>query len=558
MARPKNILFIMFDQLRWDYLSCSGHPHLHTPHIDRLAERGVRFSRAYIQSPICGSSRMSTYTGRYVHSHGASWNNIPLKVGEMTMGDHLRRAGMGCWLVGKTHMRADAEGMERLGLEPDSVIGARLAECGFDVFERDDGMLPEGPDGSYDPDGAKEYNKYLRAKGYDSDNPWHDFANSGLDGDGNVLSGWFLKHAPEAANIDEYDSETPYLTRRGIAFMEQAEGPWCCHLSYIKPHWPYIVPEPYASMYGPEHVLPVVRSDSERQNAHPVLKAFMDTKIGQTFSRQDVREAVIPAYMGLIKQIDDQMGVLFNWLEDTGRDRDTMIVLTSDHGDFLGDHWMGEKTFFQDASTKVPLIVYDPSPEADATRGTVCDALVESIDLVPTFIEVAGGQVPGHIVEGESLLPILHGQASDTRRSHVICEYDYSGSPVAAALNADVRDAVMFMIADKTWKLIHCEGGFRPLLFDLVNDPGELTDLGASAEHEDTIAHLYDRLFAWARRPSQRTTRSERQLLDMRTKSRGRGVVIGIYDENDTPLDLTVKYRGRKARPWRDLTGRGD
>ena len=116
----------------------------------------------------------------------------------------------------------------------------------------------------------------------------------------------------------------------------------------------------------------------------------------------------------------------------------------------------------------------------------------------------------------------------------------------------------MFMIADKTWKLIHCEGGFRPLLFDLVNDPGELTDLGASAEHEDTIAHLYDRLFAWARRPSQRTTRSERQLLDMRTKSRGRGVVIGIYDENDTPLDLTVKYRGRKARPWRDLTGRGD
>ncbi len=555
MVKPKNILFIMFDQLRWDYLSSYGHPHLQTPNIDRLAQKGVRFTRAYIQSPICGSSRMSTYTGRYVHSHGASWNGIPLKVGEMTMGDHLRKAGMDCWLVGKTHMRADKEGMERLGLEPDSFIGARVAECGFDVFERDDGMLPEGPDGAYDPDGAKEYNKWLKAKGYDADNPWHDFANSGLDADGNVLSGWFLKNSPMAANIDEEDSETPYMTGRGIDFMQSHDGPWCCHLSYIKPHWPYIVPEPYASMYGPEHVLPVVRSDTERQNAHPVLKAFMDTKVGQTFSRQDVREAVIPAYMGLIKQVDDQMGRLFEWLEETGRMQDTMIVLTSDHGDFLGDHWLGEKTFFHDASTRVPLIIYDPSPEADATRGTVCDALVESIDLAPTFLDVAGGEPVGHILEGESLLPILHGTRAETEREYVICEYDYSGSPIAKLMNASVRDAVMFMIADKRWKMVHCEGGYRPLLFDLENDPDELTDLGDSDEHAEVIQALYDKLFAWTRRPSQRTTRSEAQLIEMRTASARRGIVLGVYDENDTPLDLTVKYRGQKARPWQDIKG---
>ncbi|MEW2915845.1 sulfatase-like hydrolase/transferase [Ruegeria sp. ANG10] len=556
MAKAKNILFIMFDQLRWDYLSCYGHPHLHTPNIDRLAARGVRFNRAYIQSPICGSSRMSTYTGRYVHSHGASWNGIPLKVGEMTMGDHLRKAGMECWLVGKTHMRADAEGMARLGLEPDSLIGTRVAECGFDVFERDDGMRPEGPDGFYDPDGAREYNKYLSAKGYDSDNPWHDFANSGLDADGNVLSGWFLKNSHEPANIAEEDSETPYLTGRGIEFMETQDGPWCCHLSFIKPHWPYIVPEPYASMYGPEHVLPVVRSEAERQNAHPVLRAFMGTKIGQTFSRQDVREAVIPAYMGLIKQADDQMGRLFDWMEKTGRMDDTMIVLTSDHGDFLGDHWMGEKTFFHDASTKVPLIIYDPSAEADATRGTVSDALVESIDLAPTFVEVAGGDVPSHILEGHSLLPILHGQQEETARDVVICEYDYSASPIADTLNASVRDAVMFMVADKKWKLIHCEGGHRPILFDLENDPDELLDLGESADHVEVIDRMYDYLFAWTRRASQRTTRSEQQLIDMRTKSRGRGVVVGVYDENDAPLDLTVKYRGRKARPFTEYIGK--
>ena len=138
MAPQHNLLFIMFDPLRWDYLSCAGHPHLKTPHIDRLAAQGVRFTRAYVQSPICGASRMSTYTGRYTSSHGAQWNGFPLRVGEQTLGDHLRRLGMGCWLIGKTHMRADREGMERLGLAPDSMIGARQAECGFDVWVRDD------------------------------------------------------------------------------------------------------------------------------------------------------------------------------------------------------------------------------------------------------------------------------------------------------------------------------------------------------------------------------------------------------------------------------------
>ena len=547
MAKAKNILFIMFDQLRWDYLSCYGHPHLHTPNIDRLAEKGVRFNRAIIQSPICGSSRMSTYTGRYVHSHGASWNGIPLKVGEQTIGDHLRKLGMGCWLVGKTHMKADAEGMARLGLEPDSLIGARVAECGFDLFERDDGLNPIGYDGPYDPKGAKNYNAYLKDKGYGGENPWHDHANSGVDDAGNVLSGWFLKNSSEEANIAEGDSETPYMTQRGMDFIAQAKEPWCCHLSYIKPHWPYVVPAPYHSMYGPNQVMPPVRSQKEYDNAHPVLRAFMEGPVGKAFSQEKVRQAVIPAYMGLIKQCDDQMGVLFDWLEETGRMEDTMIVVTSDHGDFLGDHWMGEKMFFHDASVKIPMIIYDPSPEADATRGTVSDALVECIDLAPTFVEVAGGQVPGHILEGESLLAILHGKRTETNRDYVICEYDYSASPIADKLGMNPREAVMFMVANKQWKLIHCEGHDKPILFDLENDPDELVDLGESPDHRNIIELMYEKLFRWARRNSQRTTRSNEQLIEMRTKSRGRGVVIGVYDENDIPLELTTNYRGQKA-----------
>ena len=553
MAEPKNILFIMFDQLRWDYLSCYGHPHLKTPNIDRLAGRGVRFTRAYVQSPLCGPSRMSTYTGRYVHSHGASWNNVPLKVGERTMGDHLRDIGMGCWLVGKTHMAADAEGMRRLGLEPDSVIGARVSECGFDVFERDDGMRPEGPDGLYDPGGALKYNEYLRGKGYEGDNPWHDYANSAIDETGTVLSGWFLKNSDLPANIREEDSETPYLTRRGMDFMEsRGDARWLCHLSYIKPHWPYIVPEPYASMYGRQDFLPPVRSHAERETDHPVFRGFQDAPVGRAFSRDDVRDKVLRAYMGLIKQCDDQMGVLFEWLETTGRMTETMIVLTSDHGDFMGDHWLGEKTFFHDASVKVPLIIYDPSEKADATRGTVCDGLVECIDLLPTFVEAAGSDPShlDHVLEGRSLLPLLRGGAAPERDA-VYCEYDYSASPLAGKLELHPDDARMFMVFDGRWKMIHFEGGFRPMLFDLDTDPGELEDLGASPAHEDARAALYEKLFAWARRPAARTTISNDALRAARGKSGRKGVLIGVVGEEDVDPEIIAKYIGRKARDMR-------
>ena len=107
MTKTPNILFVMYDQLRFDYLSCAGHPHLHTPNFDRVASMGVRFTRAYVQSPVCGASRMSFYTGRYTFSHGATWNNVPLSVAEWTIGDYLRPLGVRTALAGKTHMASD-------------------------------------------------------------------------------------------------------------------------------------------------------------------------------------------------------------------------------------------------------------------------------------------------------------------------------------------------------------------------------------------------------------------------------------------------------------------
>ncbi len=334
-----------------------------------------------------------------MRSHGANWNGFPLRVDEPTLGDHLAELGVRNVLVGKTHMAADREGMARLGIDPGSSLGVSLAECGFEPYDRDDGLHPLGR-------GARPaYDDYLRAQGFGGDNPWEEWANSGEGAPNGTANGWLLTHSDKAARVPDEHSETPYTTRRAMAFIDEVrsrtERNWCLHLSYIKPHWPYIAPAPYHDMYGRHDIVAPVRADAERAEPHPVYDAMTRLRVSQNFSRDEVRDRVIPAYMGLIKQIDDQLGVLFRFLDERGLSGNTLIVFTSDHGDYLGDHWRsGEKDFFHDCTVKVPLIVADPSPEADATRGTASEALVEAVDLVPSFVEYCGGVTRPHVVRG--------------------------------------------------------------------------------------------------------------------------------------------------------------
>ena len=554
MAERRNVLFIMCDQLRFDYLSCAGHKTLHTPNIDRLAARGVRFTNAYVQSTVCGPSRMSAYTGRYVRSHGSSRNGVPLRVGEPTMGDHLRELGVRCALIGKTHMAADEEGMMRLGIAPDSVIGVHVSECGFEPFERDDGLHPSS---SYDPDPA--YDAYLREHGFDADNPWEYWANSGEGEDGENFNGWLLKHADKAARIPEEHSETPYMTRRAMRFIEEAEArgeTWCAHLSYIKPHWPYIVPAPYHAMYGKADVQPVIRHECERASPNPVLAAFQNERFSRNFSRDEAREIVIPCYMGLIKQIDDQLGHLFAFLEERGLFDNTMIVFTSDHGDYLGDHWLGEKYMFHDQSVKVPMIVYDPSGKADATRGTTSDALVEMIDLAPTFVDFFGGKAKPHVLEGRSLLPLLHGRTDASWRSHAISEYDYSADMARLELGLPVTDTRLYMITDGRYKLVHGEG-IAPMLYDLVSDPLEFVDLGTDPSSAEIVARLRAALLHFLATPANRITAPHERFTRNDEAMRPfdpfvvPGILIGYWDEAE------VAQQQEARRAWLARTGRG-
>ena len=532
-SQVQNVLFIMCDQLRWDALGCVGHPFLDSPNIDALADRGVRFDRAFVNGAVCGSSRMSYYTGRYVVSHGARWNQVPLEVTQKTMGDHLREIGVPAVLVGKTHMQADEEARERLAIPANSPEWLFLSECGFTAEEHDDGLHPDQRVKADLP-----YNDFLRSNGFTGDNPWHTAANSVLDENGELCSGWLLRSAPFPAVVPDELSETAYMTDRAIEFIRTAgDDRWCLHLSYSKPHWPYVASDPYHALYAGEEMPAPNRTDSELETAHPVLRALHKSRIGKAMSRPQTRQLVLPTYLGLIKQIDDHLGRLFAEMDRLGKTKDTLIVFTSDHGEYMGDHWMGEKDWINEEVVRVPMIVVDPRSQADVTRGTVSNELVEAIDLLPTFVEALGGENETRTqwLEGESLVSLLHGDPG-AERDFVVCEADWGFLEMShhvTDMNAPRKRRATMLRTDK-YKYVLSEIGPN-LLYDLDDDPEEQTDRIADPTLQSVVSELHEQLFSWFRNRRHDTTVTDRMI--SATSEPGstakRGIPIGYWDEEE-------------------------
>lgn len=501
----RNILFLMADQMRADCWGAGlGRPgaRLETPALEALARRGVRFERAYCPSPICGPSRMSFYTGLVPSSHGSTVNQAPLPVGTVTLGDRMRALGVRTGLAGKTHMRADTEGMARLGLSESEARGVLVAECGFEPWARDDGLHPLPRANN------RGYNAFLRGLGHDLDNPWHDIANSAEGPNGEVLSGWHLRNADKPARVDRSRSETAWTTDRAMAFIEDCgDAPWCLHVSYIKPHWPYIAPAPYHALYDGDAVW---AATPPPETPHPVHRAFMDHSESVTFRDEAARGRVIPTYLGLIREVDDHVGRLMEWLRARGALDETLVVFTSDHGDYLGDHGLGEKQLFHDESAAIPLIVSIPGGAADRAVATP----VEGIDLIPTFLEALGGDSAKHALEGRSLMPFLDGRP-DIERPPALCELDYSTRLARRALGVAPDRARGWMITDGRWKYIHWLD-LPDQLFDLAEDPHETRDIGADSSFAEPRADLLRQLY---KRFETRFTRGTKSLADVEAET---------------------------------------
>ena len=515
-----NVLFIMADQLRWDHLGCAGHSYLRTPTLDALARRGVRFANAFVNSGVCGPSRMSYYTGRYPITHGATWNRVPLSLGEVTLGEYLRNSGHTFALAGKTHVIPDSAGLKRLAIDGQSEIGALIERGGFVEIDRYDGHHTPGHESGYPA--------FLRAHGYVSADPWTDYVISGVDSAGCVQSGWHMRNVHLPARVREEHSETAFMTDQAIGFMQRMGGqPWMLHLSYVKPHWPYMAPAPYHNLYTPDQCLPVVRRETEKRDAHPVVAAYRDHEECISFQNDECIRTVRPAYQGLIAQLDNHLGRLFDFMERKGLLDNTLVIFTADHGDFLGDHWLGEKELFYDTVQKVPFIVMDPRGEADPTRGTVDEHFVESVDLVPTVLESLGLPVPGHRIEGRSLKPLLEGRAP-AWRDFVYSELDYSFRLARQLRGKTPQQARAFSIRDARWRYVHWLDEPEQL-FDLQADPNEFNDLGRDPKHEAARTTLRGRLWDFLARRKHRTTVSDEFIEEHTNQHKKAGVHYGQW-----------------------------
>jgi len=520
MSRIQNVLFIMADQLRADHLACYGHPYIKTPNIDSLAAKGVKFKRAFVNSGVCGPSRMSYYTGRYPTTHGATWNRVPLSVGEITMGEYLRAQDLDLVLAGKTHIMPDHEGLARLHLDGGSELEQLLYQGGFNELDR--------YDGHHEPGDESGYPAYLKSKGYHSDDPWTDFVISAINDQGEKVSGWYMRNARYPAAVHEKHSETAYMTNQAIGYLkEQGERPWVMHLSYVKPHWPYIAPAPYHNLYTIDQCLPVVRSKGEIQNAHPALAAYRQHEESQNFARYECINTVRPAYQGLITQLDDHLGRLFEYMDAQGLMGNTLIIFTADHGDFLGDHWLGEKELFYDTVQKVPLIIYDPRTEADSTRGQSLDHMVESVDILPTILSALDIPIPKHRLEGRDLTPLINNP-DIVWRNQVYSELDYSYRKARLILNKQPHNARAWAIRDEHWYYVYWMG-LPEQLYDLQADPNQMHDLGQSHSHEHIRERFREQLLHWFTNLKTRTTVSYEAVAQGTNAHKKAGVYFGQW-----------------------------
>ncbi|MFZ9636083.1 MAG: sulfatase-like hydrolase/transferase, partial [Alphaproteobacteria bacterium] len=209
------------------------------------------------------------------------------------------------------------------------------------------------------------------------------------------------------ARIPRELSDTAWFTERGLAYVRgRGDRPWFLHLGYYRPHPPFIAPAPYNDMYRAEDMAPPVRAANWEEEAkqHPLLHFYLSsTRQGAFFQdgkglARDMSEAEVlqmrATYFGLMSEIDDQLGTVFRYLEETGQMDDTLIVFTCDHGEQLGDHHLLGKVGYFDQSFRIPMIIRDPAASANGSRGRIVDAFTETIDCMPTILDWLGLPIP--------------------------------------------------------------------------------------------------------------------------------------------------------------------
>jgi len=425
--RP-NILLIMTDQQRGDCLGIDGHPVLLTPTMDRIAEQGVRFTRAYTTCPSCIAARRSLLSGQFPATHGmvgyrdgVEWDAPP------TLPQVLTENGYQTYLVGRNMHQYPPR--KRYGYDH-MVVNGR--EDG-DYEEWLSRVEPEGSGGYY--------------------------------GTGVMHNDWTARpwHMPEAYH------QTNWTVNEALEFLRKRDPscPFFLTVSFLAPHPPLIPPAPYMERYlRTELPEPVIGDWAEPPEN---MGLGMGQSAGRVQLEGDALRSARAAYYGLINHIDDQLNRLLNPVNGL-TDGNTIIVFTSDHGEMLGDHYLWRKVLPYEPSARIPYLIR-PAARSGVTPGTVVEQAVCLEDIMPTLLSIAGIDPP-ETVDGMDLSPLMRGGAVESR-PYLHIEH----APVHHTLT-DGKEKYIWFVADG-----------REQYFRLSEDSNELRNLAGKHNHADRVTH---------------------------------------------------------------------
>lgn len=451
--RP-NILWICTDQQRFDTIGALGNPYIRTPNLDKLAAEGIAFTHAFSQNPVCTPSRASFLTGRYPRTTGARQNGQTTPSHEVLITRMLADIGYDCGLSGKLHIAPCNKRVEQ------------RIDDGYRVFNWSHDPHPHwGKD--------NQYTAWHEAQGY----KWKDIYKN-PDG----------KHA--FAGVPAELHQTTWCIDRAIDFIkEERQGPWCMSVNIFAPHHPFDPPKEYFDRYDADKLPDPAYRPGELDNKPIFQQVDHDGAYGGMllgFSKMTPRERreVTAAYYAMIEQVDDNVGRVLKFLDDTGQRENTIVIFMSDHGELLGDHGMYLKgPHMYDCSIRVPLIVSWPGK---CKAGLRSDALVELVDVVPTLLTALGMEIPVR-VQGRSFFDICTGAADPhTHRDHVYAEY-YIGQPFHQKLK---DQPLLTTVRTRTAKLTSYAGMDIGEFYDLQSDPGEHDNLWDDPKHREFKAEM--------------------------------------------------------------------
>ncbi len=450
-ARRANVLWLVADDHAAYVCGAYGNKVVRTPNLDRLASEGIRFDRAYCNSPVCTASRQSFLTGRYPRTLGVTLLQTPLPDGTPTLARLLRAAGYDTAAVGKMHFNS--------ALKHGFDLRVDLPEHARWLKARGPRPLPEGV--AVLP-------------------PWRPFRDPARV---------WLNSACLPYGATDDDMAGTFFAQEAARYLEgRRERPFFLMVSFYEPHSPFRFPVEYRGRHRPERF------------AVPKVGPEDDWQIPQIFRGLSEREkqGVAAAYYTSTEYMDRNVGLVLEALRRSGHDRDTLVIYNGDHGYLLGQHGRFEKHCCYEPAVRAPLLMRLPA-RIEAKRSTA--ALVELIDIVPTVLQACGVAVPAG-VQGRSLLPLLEGKPQ-RHRDHVIAEY----SENEEAMIRTERWKLIYCTGKRERKDGYATG--RPLpgrtvrLYDVESDPEETTNLAGRAEQRGRVDELTRRLADHMRRTAR-------------------------------------------------------